>query len=69
MYYFKNIVVFFYGAPSWYLEGTMIQSVCVDWRKALRGVWSVNNITHCDIITSLSKQFSYFKFKEEVYQI
>ena len=29
MYYLINIV-FFYGAPSWHLEGTMIQSVCVD---------------------------------------
>ena len=35
----------------------MIQSLCVDWRKALRGVWSVNNRTHYDIITSLSNQF------------
>ena len=35
----------------------MIQSLCVDWRKALRCVWSVNNRTHCDIITSLSNQF------------
>ena len=34
----------------------MIQSLCVDWRKALRCVWSVNNRTHCDIITSLSNQ-------------
>ena len=41
----------------WPLEGAMIQSLCVDWRKALRCVWSVNNITHCDIITSLSNQF------------
>ena len=38
MYYFKNIVVIFYGAPSWHLKGTMVQSVCVDWMKALRGV-------------------------------
>ena len=41
----------------WPLEGAMIQSLCVDWRKALRCVWSVNNRTHCDIITSLSNQF------------
>ena len=31
-------------------------------------VGSVNNRTHCDIITSLSKQFPYFKLKEKVYQ-
>ena len=35
----------------------MIQSLCVDLRKALRCVWSVNNRTHCDIITSLFNQF------------
>ena len=47
----------FYGSPSWHLEGAMVQSLCVDWRKALRCVYSVNNRTHCDIITSLSNQF------------
>ena len=36
--------------------------------RPLIGVWSVNNITYCDIITSLSKQFPYFEFKEEDYQ-
>ena len=41
----------------WTLKGAMIQSLCVDWRKALRCIWSVNNRTHCDIITSLSNQF------------
>ena len=41
----------------WPLEGAMIQPLCVDWRKALRCVWSVNNRTHCYIITSLSNQF------------
>ena len=35
----------------------MIQSLCIDWRKVLRCVWSVNNITHCDINSSLSNQF------------
>ena len=68
MYYFKNYVVFLYGVFLWYLEGTMVQSVCVDMMKALRGVWSVNNRTHRDIITSLSKQFIYFEFEEEDYQ-
>ena len=41
----------------WPLEGAMIQSLCVDWRRALRCVWSVYNITRCDIITSESNQF------------
>ena len=50
-----------YGSPLWPLVGTMIQSVCVDWRKALRCVWSVNNRTGCDIITSLCNHM-YFVF-------
>ena len=54
---FRKYCCVFYGSSLWSLEGVMIQSVCVDWRKALRWVWSVNNITHCDIITSLSNQF------------
>ena len=68
MYSFKNIIAFFYDASSCHLEGPMVQSVCVDWRNALRGVWSVNNRKHCDVITSHSKQFPYFEFKEEDYQ-
>ena len=52
----KNCCVF-YGSPLWPLEGAIVQSVCADWRKALRCVWSVKNRTHCDIITSLSNQF------------
>ena len=34
--------------------------VLIDWWKALICVWSMNNITHCDIITSLSNQFPIF---------
>ena len=48
---FQKYCCVFYGSPLWPLEGAMIQSLCVDWRKALRCVWSVNNRTHCDIIT------------------
>ena len=36
---------------------TFYVSIPMDGRKALRCVWSVNNRTHCDIITSLSNQF------------
>ena len=54
---FQKYCCVFYGSHLWPLEGAMIKSLCVDWRKALRCVWSVNNKTHCDIITSLSNQF------------
>ena len=35
MYYFKNIVVFSMDHPCGALEGAMIQSLYVDWRKAI----------------------------------
>ena len=40
----------------WPLEGAMIQSLCVDWRKDLICVWSVNNRTHCSLY------FEFIKF-------
>ena len=43
---FQKYCFVFYGSPLWPLEGAMIQSLCVDWRKASRCVWSVNNRTH-----------------------
>ena len=33
---FQKYCCDFYGSPLWPLEGAMIQSLCVDWRKALR---------------------------------
>ena len=54
----KNVC--YYGSRLWPLEGAMLQSLCVDWKKAMRWVWSVNNITHCDNITSLSNQVPLF---------
>ena len=50
---FQKYCCVFYGTRLWHLEGAMIQSLCVDWMKAWRYVWSVNNRTYCAIITSL----------------
>ena len=60
---FQKYCCVFYGSPLWPLEGDMIKSSCVDWRKALRWVWSVDNRTHCYIITSLSNQVPLFWVK------
>ena len=54
---FPKYCCVFYGSPLWPPKCAMIQSLCVDWRKALRCVWSINNRTHGYIITSLSNQF------------
>ena len=34
----------------------VVESLCVDWRKALRSLWHVDPKTHCDLITTVSDQ-------------
>ena len=46
----------FYGFPLWSISGAAVQTLCVDWRKALRSLWRLNPRTHCDLITALSSQ-------------
>ena len=46
----------FYGSPLWSLKSTIVESMCVDWRKALRSLWRVDSRTHCDLITAVSNQ-------------
>ena len=43
-----------YGLPLWYLNSTIVESICVDWRKALRSLWRVNFL----LILSLKKFIS-----------
>ena len=54
--YLINICCSFYGSPLWSLQSTIVESMCVDWRKALRSLWHVDPRTHCDIITAVSNQ-------------
>ena len=49
---FKLYCCSFYGAPMWSFN--MLHNVCVPWRKALRKIWRVSYMTHCDIIALLS---------------
>ena len=46
----------FYGSPLWSLKTTIVEFMCVDWRKALRSLWRVDPRTHCDLITAVSNQ-------------
>ena len=46
----------FYGSPLWSLNSTIVESMCVDWRKALRSLWRVDPRTHCDFNTAVSNQ-------------
>ena len=44
----------FYGSPLWLLHGNAVNNLCIAWRKALRSLWKVHPMTHCDIIYALS---------------
>ena len=53
---FNKYCCSFYGSPLWSLKGTIVESMCVDWRKVLRSRWRVDPRTHCDLITSVSNK-------------
>ena len=42
------------GSPLWSLKSTIVEYMCVDWRRALRSLWRVDHRTHCELITSAS---------------
>ena len=51
---FKQYCCNFYGAPLWLLSSCNVENVCIAWRKALRQIWKLSPMTHCNIITCLS---------------
>ena len=38
------------------LKSTVVESMCVDWRKSFRSLWHVDPRTHCDLIITVSNQ-------------
>ena len=64
--YLVNIAVVFYGSPLWSPKSTVVEYMCVDWRKALRLLWCVDHRTHCDLIITVSNQMPLiFNLKSE----
>ena len=53
---FNQYCCSFYGSPLWSIKSTIVESMCVDWRKALRSLWRVDPRTHFDLITPVSNQ-------------
>lgn len=51
---FKQYCCSFYGAPLWYMHSKGVDNLCTAWRKALRVVWRVSNMTHKYIVAMLS---------------
>ena len=46
---FNQYCCSFYGSALWSLKSTIVEYMCVDWRKALRSLWRVDPRTHCDL--------------------
>ena len=57
----------FYGSPLWSLKSTIVESMCVDWRKALRSLWRVEPRKHCDLITAVSNQIALILSLKKIY--
>jgi hypothetical protein len=51
---FDKFCCSFYGSPLWLLHGSAVNDLCIAWRKALRMIWKVHPMTHCDIIQAIS---------------
>ena len=39
-----------YGSQLWDLTNQNVEDICIQWRKKLRQVLSVSNMTHCDLL-------------------
>ncbi len=51
---FKQYCCSFYGAPLFLLSDNKTKSLCTSWRRALRKLWKVDPMTHCDIVAALA---------------
>lgn len=51
---FKQYCCSFYGAAIWPLSSQSVRDICVAWRRALRMIWRVPPMTHCDIMPIIS---------------
>jgi len=40
----------FYGSPLWNLESKDMEYFYVAWRKCVRKIWSIPNMTHCNLL-------------------
>jgi len=51
---FNQYCCSFYGSPLWLLSSRYVSALCVAWRKALRKIWRLHPMTHCDIVALIS---------------
>ncbi len=51
---FKQYCCTYYGSPLWLFSSKKVDSICIAWRKALRKIWGLSPLTHCDILPVLS---------------
>ena len=51
---FQQYCCSFYGSQLWDLNSKRVNELCIAWRKALRILWKVPYMTHCNIIEGLA---------------
>jgi len=51
---FQQYCCSFYGSPLWELNSDATNDICIAWRKALRMLWGLHPMTHCNILCVLS---------------
>ncbi len=52
---FKQYCCSFYGAPVWLLSSQGVSDACIAWRKALRKIWKLSPMTHCDVVARVTE--------------
>ncbi len=55
---FKQYCCSFYGAPLWLLSSQDVSDACIAWRKALRKIWKLSPMTHCDVVALVPLEVS-----------
>ena len=67
---FNQYFCYFYGSQLCSLKSTLVESMCVDWRIALRSLWRVDPRPHCDLITAVSNQILLIlSLKKKIYKM
>ena len=51
---FKQYCTSYYGSPLWSLDSKKLMDIGVAWRKALKVIWRLPNMTHRNILACIS---------------
>ncbi len=51
----KHYCCNFYGTPLWFLFSQCVSGACIACRKALKALWKLSPITHCNVIALVAE--------------